>query len=371
MISIDYTPFPVPQTKTHPVIVKIDDKIHLAKTPKIYDRRGIYTYPLLKYFTTPENLIEIVEQLRCDDMSCNATCEYVREFYAKKNIPYIGICGAQHVLKHTGESSYTYIKLIDYFQESCRIKCRRRNRAQTGEEIFAQNRNKIYRYCVRNNTLNFEGIYQAALKFGFYACSEFNPLYMISAVRYFREYLGLEVKNILDMSAGRGSRMLAAILLNCDYTGIDPSNCTHENYETMRRFYGQFGHSQTRFYKCGFEDISHEILQKHGPYDLMFSSPPYFDLEIYENASAQSINKYTQLQNWLNKFLYVCMHKIITHLRHGGIMAINIDNPLTQDLDVVTPMLKFVDPKCEYIGCLPMLSPKQNMIMSVWCWRKI
>ena len=101
----------------------------------------------------------------------------------------------------------------------------------------------------------------------------------------------------------------------------------------------------------------------------MFSSPPYFDLEVFENSQEQSYNKFNNLHLWVVDFMYVSMHKIIQVLRYGGIMAINIDNPFNKSMDYVTPILQFSDPEAEYIGSI--VFKHSHLEYTTWCWQKV
>ena len=176
------------------------------------------------------------------------------------------------------------------------------------------------------------------------------------------------IKNMLDMSAGRG----------IDYLGIDPCECANKNYPLMKKFARYCGaKSKIKFLNTGFEETW--IMPKffaNTQFDLMFTSPPYFDLEIYEDTSLlsnddkrkQSIDKYSSLENWLDKFLKVCMCKILKLLRSRGIMAINIDNPVHIKKDYVNPMLNLKFDNAKYLGVIRI---NYGAKFHTWCWQKI
>jgi len=71
------------------------------------------------------------------------------------------------------------------------------------------------------------------------------------------------------------------------------------------------------------EDVMPEIREK---YDLVFSSPPYFDIEIYSEELSQSCNKYKEYQDWLDKFLWVLVDESKRILKEDGRLIINIKN---------------------------------------------
>ena len=58
----------------------------------------------------------------------------------------------------------------------------------------------------------------------------------------------------------------------------------------------------------GFEDLDIKTLIKEdkilSKYNILYTSPPFFDLEIYSNEETQSNNRYKELDTWLDKFLF-------------------------------------------------------------------
>jgi hypothetical protein len=59
-------------------------------------------------------------------------------------------------------------------------------------------------------------------------------------------------------------------------------------------------------------------------YDLVFTSPPYFDLESYSAEGSQSIKKFTRENAWTQQFLLPYAEKAWNAIKPGGFMAINI-----------------------------------------------
>ena len=57
--------------------------------------------------------------------------------------------------------------------------------------------------------------------------------------------------------------------------------------------------------KKGFEDLR----LKDNYYDLVFSSPPFFDMETYSNNENDSLIKHPNEINWYNDFLIVSLLK--------------------------------------------------------------
>ena len=58
--------------------------------------------------------------------------------------------------------------------------------------------------------------------------------------------------------------------------------------------------------------------------DFAFSSPPYFDLEVYSDEPTQCYNKFPKLEDWLEGFVRGTIRNIVHMLKPGKVYAINI-----------------------------------------------
>lgn len=152
-------------------------------------------------------------------------------------------------------------------------------------------------------------------------CSNFRPL----AAKTMYEYYCKDIPNarILDMSTGYGGRLLgflASDLNGAHYFGVDPSERTCKaNLEILKFF--KADHLAT-IIQSPFEDVPQEKLVD---IDFMFTSPPYFNKEIYDTDNpTQSMNRYSKYDAWYTQFWKVCINKIVTALKPGGVIAVNI-----------------------------------------------
>ena len=155
------------------------------------------------------------------------------------------------------------------------------------------------------------------------------------------------------------------------YIGIDPNKHLQSGYNNMIRiFLPKSSHSKYQMINgCAEDEIS--LLDKN--FDLVFTSPPYYDLEKYSDDENQSIIKYKNFEEWYNNFLLKSMRDAFDKLENNGIMAININNTkkyniidkLIKDM-VGTPHSKFYgiiyfgDPKCKKYIFQPILIWEKN-----------
>ena len=60
--------------------------------------------------------------------------------------------------------------------------------------------------------------------------------------------------------------------------------------------------------------------------DFAFSSPPYFNHEIYIDEGTQSCNKYPEYKDWLEGYWRKTVQNIKTMMKQDAIFGINIGN---------------------------------------------
>lgn len=148
----------------------------------------------------------------------------------------------------------------------------------------------------------------------------------IGAFVFFRPNIAINVydycsaTSILDPCAGWGGRMLAAMVKNINYTGIDTNTDLRLAYDEMMKFETQSS------VKMIWEDCL-KVDFSQIDYDCVLTSPPYFTLEIYPH-----------MQSWVTKdifydeFLIPLINKCRAHIRRNGKVCINISPSMYKQL---------------------------------------
>jgi 23S rRNA U2552 (ribose-2'-O)-methylase RlmE/FtsJ/16S rRNA G966 N2-methylase RsmD len=168
--------------------------------------------------------------------------------------------------------------------------------------------------------------------------------------------------DVLDPFAGWGDRLLGALGSECvkSYTGIDPNKELQTGYSEMLKF---FKRKNTKYVVK--QDVA-ENMRYVGQFDLAFSSPPYYNYEVYEKNEKQSIEKYPTFDRWMAEFLFEVMDKIHTALRKGGHIAIHITD--FDDRNVCQRLFEHMrDQKWSFMGCI--VAESKNRI-PIWVWKK-
>lgn len=146
----------------------------------------------------------------------------------------------------------------------------------------------------------------------------------VNARKIYKKYFKNKKINVLDISAGFGARMSAALLSNFNYVGIDP------NVKLCKKLneYGDFLKNKKltigdfKIYNCGSEEFISELCEN---FDIMFTSPPYYNLEIYSDDEKQSIN-YGSYEKWLEFYVEPTIKNVYRYLKKDAYALINIKN---------------------------------------------
>lgn len=127
-------------------------------------------------------------------------------------------------------------------------------------------------------------------------------------------YCKYKPKRVLDFSAGWGGRLLGAMVLpDIHYTGIDTNVALKKPYTDLIKRLGV----KNRV-KMIWKDSSKVDYSKL-KYDMVFTSPPYFMLEKYQNMP-----QYKNKEDFVEKFYKPVIIKTFTNLEKGGNYILNI-----------------------------------------------
>src|SRR5271154_602944 len=215
------------------------------------------------------------------------------------------------------EEDYTNINILsDYFIDSCRKTCRFKN-APTPEEYFQEHNQEIINDLNKKNIEITPQNMRNELYGKVAICSSHNPCIIKYFIKTFRS------KSVLDFSAGWGDRLLGAMASGIDkYTGVDPNSCLHPKYQEMISLLKPISpnpHIEIEMVQEKFENY-----QPTGLYDLVYTSPPYFDYEIYTKETTQSIHDKPTEEIWYEQFLQLSIIKSLNVLTNGGYLVLYI-----------------------------------------------
>jgi len=219
------------------------------------------------------------------------------------NEDYFSKLNDEYVIYNFNYKKQEYLfDLTDLFAEKCRIKCRYNFIKFSPYDYFKNNKDEIKNYLIKTNKkINRENIrnviYDPMPKIPPVvnkACTNFKLVFILSILDYFKP------KAWLDMSAGWGDRLLGAIIYDIDYyCGIDPSRCLNDIYPKM---INKFAPTKKDKYKIIIDGSENVKLNRK--FDFLFTSPPFYDFEMYAEEHNQSIIKYNTYDVWMKEFMF-------------------------------------------------------------------
>jgi hypothetical protein len=270
-------------------------------------------YPYRKLFMSEERLMRAFELIKEYDL------KLVHADYNIINIPQLGpeqlLYGGEQTLCELDPADYQSMNWIsDWFNEKCRLACKRYDEEQSPLEYWSKYKSNIIDSVAKRGALTYEKL-SDALYDKVLGCNNFRPGLMSGFIKF------LGAKSVLDFSAGWGDRLIGAIAAGVRYVGVDPNSCVHMGYEKIIERFARDANNY-KMIKAPFETA--ELPPE--TYDLVFTSPPYFDLEIYSTEDTQSTSNFAKLDDWFNNFLMLSLRKAWAVLNNGGHMVIIINN---------------------------------------------
>lgn len=270
----------------------------------------------------------------------------------------------------TCEENFTKYNIItDYFQEECRFKCKRFDENRTVMDCWYEDTEKILWHCINKyKKIDAHGLHESIYDICPRGCTTFRITTALSFYKMFN------AKVILDFSAGWGDRLIAAMAHNVDYyCGVDPNTSLHPNYQRMINTFTK--------YPQKYELICDKFQSANIPkkkYNLIFTSPPYYNLEHYSDESTQSDVEFDTLDSWLKGFLFASIAKAWNLLMFDGYMILSMNDFLKKTgINFVEKTNIYIEslPHSKYIGAISYAQKtSKNTYKSpqpIWIWKKI
>jgi hypothetical protein len=133
----------------------------------------------------------------------------------------------------------------------------------------------------------------------------------------------LRTIQVLDPCTGWGDRLAGALSVGVDtYTGVDPNPLLQSGHEAMSRELAQLT-------KCTFHQVPFEDAELRGPFDIIFTSPPFSSFELYYTGTRQDPNQSSGRhsdQRWAKNWLLPAASKMVSLLRPGGLLALYLSD---------------------------------------------
>lgn len=209
---------------------------------------------------------------------------------------------------------YEKINVItDLFTEYARIKAHMRNHPSP-LEYWEKNKDKI----VEEAQKRFGNVSPFSLRETIYFSTKEATTFSPAISKKIYDLLLQEPGHVLDPFSGWGDRAIGALSSEkvLSYTGVDANSDLKEGYDRIN--------SELPNEKLDFNLVRFEDFQTEKRFDLVFSSPPYFDFEIYSDSKDQSIFNKRNYDSWFYSFMRPALKKMVDLLKKGGTLALHI-----------------------------------------------
>ena len=167
-----------------------------------------------------------------------------------------------------------------------------------------------------------------------FAASIFKP----SLAKSIYDNFAPENSSVLDISAGFGQRMLGALTSEkvVKYTAYDPWKDTIKALNNI-----------LEFVKVSKEVVLHcegaeNMKEEPESFDFCFSSPPFFDKEVYSSSETQAYNG-KDFNDFVEVWWDTVALKVFESLKSRGLFVLNMDP------DMAKVMIKYVDDRFELV----------------------
>ena len=234
------------------------------------------------------------QELECLNGRSKIGCDLIDYYFFLNRLETVG---------NKGINFYDFIKNIDYYKT----------------KNYIQN---LLNYChehnryVDNETKRYYYIY--GLSFG--RVNAFKITNALSIYQKYKPNTENYLYSIMDPFCGFGGRLVAALLLNYNYVGVDLNVNLRPNYDRLMNDLGKKTSSKVTLLFQDAVDVDYSQYN----YDMVFTSPPYGNIEIYENGIKKSPDEWA-------KFYTTVFQKLWDHLRNkNGVYAININADIYQ-----------------------------------------
>lgn len=171
---------------------------------------------------------------------------------------------------------------------------------------------RFYEYVITEKGHNenftiYHTVYEVARLYFHYTIHTMKPCFVLSILNKYKPI------RVLDPCAGWGARLMACMRYGCGYIGFDTNTRLMDCYEALKK------ECDANYIDANVfnEDCITGMPRYADTYDMVFTSPPYWNLEVYPNMIEKSPSEWRE---WYAKVFSIAFEG----LRDGGHMCINI-----------------------------------------------
>lgn len=315
---------------------KTKKKINTQYYKNIPNKLNLNEWPYYKSFITADELHQLLTEFK--QLKYKYSTTHYKPILYNRLTPILPATYKGKYTKFIDDNYLKYDVLPLIYSEPELLKCQFRTNPPA-LSYFKQHNAQLAAEFLKKNIPQTAAEYREFLFSKVKQCNNFRPTLALQTYNFLddRNQITTEKQTpqaILDFSAGWGDRLFAACIGDKKYIGLDPNTNNTQIYDAIIKNHGK--PNMQKVIATGAEYISIPDLKIHmtamdiKQFDLIFTSPPYFDYEIYADTT-QSISSYnvastTGFDKWLTYFLLNVLMRYVPLLRDNGYIGIYIQD---------------------------------------------
>ena len=253
--------------------------------------------------------------------------------------------------------------LIDYFSEEVRVKCKRIDQEQSVYDWYFDNMDKLKETMLQYDREITPYNLREEIFYHYKECNHFKATVVCNLIKM----LNIQKDSLmLDFSAGWGDRLLGAIASDIRYIGFDPNTNLKKSHDEIIQTFGDPNRHKIIYEPSELYDMS-----QIEDVDLVFTSPPFFDLELYTGDN-QSVDTNPTYEEWLVYFLFKVIRNTWQTLKMGGYYCLYIND--AKEHSIINPMICYMLYRLiniEVCGVLSIFNNDKYMNLPIFIFKKV
>lgn len=251
----------------------------------------------------------------------------------------------------------------DAFQWRVRSECSRRHSGNSLKKYMTtKKRETISLLRKEHRPVSPCNFIMAANMSARHVCDNFDVTIALAVYKLFH------AARVLDICAGWGDRLIAAIACGISYTGIDINEELFKGYDEI--ISSLTSGSEAHKYRM-IHAPAESVVDSGRSYNVIFTSPPYFSSEVYSHDERNTNRFNDDLSAWTCKFLLQALVNAWQCLEDGGFLIIALnDSGKTAYTESVSLLIDICLPHSLYRGCLGFKYPQHKDTHPMWVWQK-
>lgn len=330
-------------------------------------QRGQLSFPWKRLFVSEARADEMMANLRVHTAVTKTTFVTPHNVRFSSALLPLTYEGGYLSIVH-GDDDYNRMDLlVDLFQEEARLSARRQDQDASPLQLW-RTRPEVVRQTLERALHDYQRLDALALRESFVKCvkecTQFKPSLVVDVIRLFG------ARRMLDISAGWGDRLAGAIAADLErYLAFDPNTALKAGHDRLRERFVPDPARRADFHitYTGFEQAELPA----NAFDLLFTSPPFFDFEIYTDRPGQSVDTYRGLDTWTVRFLMLCLSKAWRALQPDGHVVIHITDVFkTRVCERMCLLMLWLLPGIRYQGVINSFGAAGRP-RPMWCFHKL